>query len=753
MTSYIIEILIKSSVLVGMSWLLIMLMKRQTAVMRHWLISLSFVGLLILPLAVVIMPDLAVIPGESYRDMVAYVGNPSENISPKTNAHIEELVVSEVNTSAQTSENAFYVNWPIVLIGIWLIGAIILLARIILGWARIRSITKRAKDWNSSYLDKNGVSLKYSDEITVPMTWGWLRPVILIPEYMLDLPKEEIQTILQHERVHIRRKDYLFHILALLASSLYWFNPLVLMLKNRLVLEREKACDECVVNEGHEAENYARHLVDITRKFKAQQTSQTRLAVALAQISQTKTRVLALLSGRMISLPGKAQLAKMGTLFISFVPLMAALAPVEDISLVKELETMVQDTGIVAETKAFEAITNIEDESQASMERIVPQISTLDISENIASASNFDHRLPQNISLQSLPVAQDQKNGKMTSWKKGKSDFKVWTYGELTLSETSPYITFQSPGAMIVIEERKGGTKSNKLMLSPAPYDGGLIHNFMHGKPNAWSGYEENDILPFWYKNDEWVLLGKGKNSWMRNHMREVVMQLREDDAMVNEEEHDLWWAVIETHQEIKTNRYWPRKYFESVREKEKITLEKAPSLDELPLLDRASIAFSGSRRRDIGRTKATKVSSGFSGFTEVRGTRFGTVLPFSGTRAKIEQIHIHLKMLSYKSLKLAVDFYKVKDGEVQGKINRKASVIEVSEDKGWSSHLLNDKDLIIDSDILVTLEILDAEGKGKAIFLSLADDAYPSLERITGQNGWDLREGNYAWYLTVSEE
>src|SRR5205823_6244086 len=60
--------------------------------------------------------------------------------------------------------------------------------------------------------------------IVVPLTWGWLRPTLLLPTPFLTWPEERLRMILLHELAHIQRADWLFQILAQLTCAVYWFH-------------------------------------------------------------------------------------------------------------------------------------------------------------------------------------------------------------------------------------------------------------------------------------------------------------------------------------------------------------------------------------------------------------------------------------------------------------------------------------------------------------------------------------------------
>lgn len=79
-----------------------------------------------------------------------------------------------------------------------------------------------------------------SDRVESPVTFGWRRPVILLPR---DLPEEARPGIVCHELIHVRRRDWLFALFEEAVRTLLWFHPGVWMLLARIALCREQVVD------------------------------------------------------------------------------------------------------------------------------------------------------------------------------------------------------------------------------------------------------------------------------------------------------------------------------------------------------------------------------------------------------------------------------------------------------------------------------------------------------------------------------
>jgi len=188
---------------------------------------------------------------------------------------------------------------------IWAAGAALVLARLLLGTLRMRRITRDAErliDYRWSMLSnrlrgqldiRDHVAIYVSAEVAMPMTWGVLIPVIVLPPESSAWSAEWRRVVLLHELAHIKRRDCLTQTLAHLACALYWFNPLVWFAARRLRIERELACDDCVLEVGAGASDYANYLVEIAQTFEDVEPV-TPVSVGMA-CSQLENRVRAIL--------------------------------------------------------------------------------------------------------------------------------------------------------------------------------------------------------------------------------------------------------------------------------------------------------------------------------------------------------------------------------------------------------------------------------------------------------------------------
>ena len=92
---------------------------------------------------------------------------------------------------------------------------------------------------------------------------GWLRPVVLVPLGALaGLPAAQMEALLLHELAHIRRHDYLVHIMQSAVEAVFFYHPAVWWISGHMRAERELCCDDLAVSLTGDAVVYARALAE-----------------------------------------------------------------------------------------------------------------------------------------------------------------------------------------------------------------------------------------------------------------------------------------------------------------------------------------------------------------------------------------------------------------------------------------------------------------------------------------------------------
>lgn len=187
------------------------------------------------------------------------------------------------------------------LVAAWACGVVILFMRMLGGWLIVRNYVSNGSSLRDTWTARvnqladqvhlaRPIRWIESSQVRVPQALGWLKPVILLPGSLFTaLTPAEIECLLLHELIHLRRHDFLVNLLQCLIETLFFYHPGVYWLSRRIRLERELACDAAVVALTADKLTFSRALLSL-----AEQTQLPSPALA-ATGSDLTTRIHALL--------------------------------------------------------------------------------------------------------------------------------------------------------------------------------------------------------------------------------------------------------------------------------------------------------------------------------------------------------------------------------------------------------------------------------------------------------------------------
>lgn len=177
--------------------------------------------------------------------------------------------------AAPVSSHLWPTVWALVT-AIWLCGCLVLLARWISDWRCARALVRTAQPAREgrefhalrraqrhANMSKR-ITLRLSPSEIEPGVFGILRPVLLWPaELSQRLDDPQIQAIMTHEVEHVSRRDNLTCAVHALVEALFWFHPLVRWMSRKMTEERERACDEKVMQLDARPEAYAESILKV----------------------------------------------------------------------------------------------------------------------------------------------------------------------------------------------------------------------------------------------------------------------------------------------------------------------------------------------------------------------------------------------------------------------------------------------------------------------------------------------------------
>jgi beta-lactamase regulating signal transducer with metallopeptidase domain len=205
---------------------------------------------------------------------------------------------------------------PLLALGLWACGSALVLGRWIARWQQIREAVKE-----SSALSIAAPIPARSSRTTVePGVIGFFRPVLLLPKGIDErLDASQLQSIVLHEIIHVRRRDNLTAGVHMLVEALFWFYPLIWWIGRQLIRERESACDEAVIESGCSPEAYAEGILNVC-KFYLQLPIACAAGVAGADLQR---RIQAIMTPRRLR-----RLSTVGAVLISSTALATLILPV-----------------------------------------------------------------------------------------------------------------------------------------------------------------------------------------------------------------------------------------------------------------------------------------------------------------------------------------------------------------------------------------------------------------------------------------
>lgn len=155
---------------------------------------------------------------------------------------------------------------PAVLFGIWFCGFASVAVAWLRRWRNVRTAVRAAAPLRLEI----PVRTVISPVPVEPGVFGIFRPVLLLPEGILErLSPAQFEAILAHELCHVRRRDNFAAAVHMTVEALFWFHPLVWWIGARLMEERERACDEEVLRNAAEPEDYAEGILNVCKFYLA----------------------------------------------------------------------------------------------------------------------------------------------------------------------------------------------------------------------------------------------------------------------------------------------------------------------------------------------------------------------------------------------------------------------------------------------------------------------------------------------------
>ena len=274
----------KSTLILGGALATTGLLRRRSASWRHLVLATAVVailsgaaGMAVLPHWNVTVPAWVPIPPPEQLpspDLTGLVAIPASSPAPARLPHPASAVQIHPNPAPVARSHSPVISAANIVFWLWAVGVAIISFQLLLVMRRLHRTRRDStpmphqelRDFLASASAELGIgrriALLVSETVQVPIAWGVLRPVILVPPSFGQFSATEYRPVLYHELEHIRRWDSMIRTLCEITCALLWFQPLVWIVRRRVREEQELACDDSVLARGTKPSAYAGVLLE-----------------------------------------------------------------------------------------------------------------------------------------------------------------------------------------------------------------------------------------------------------------------------------------------------------------------------------------------------------------------------------------------------------------------------------------------------------------------------------------------------------
>jgi len=305
-TKLAIDVFIKSAVLLAVCGLILKIFRYRAASFHSLALNFVIFGIVLLPLLSIITPEwrVSLLPAP-----VAAV-NPDRAQTDLSDMNRMSILPDKSLTENPSKMETALQRWPKWFLSAWIMGAICCWLWLLLGDISLRWILRKAQPLRNNRQTAllkalckeadidSAVQLYQSREINTAVISGVFRNKVVLPQNSHQWSEQQLKIVLSHELAHIRRRDSLIEIPAKIALILYWCNPLVWLIVRQLRIERERACDNAVLNAGFKPSAYAAQLMEVAADLGAFSKPLWREA-AISEGAGLKDRLLCILDPKL----------------------------------------------------------------------------------------------------------------------------------------------------------------------------------------------------------------------------------------------------------------------------------------------------------------------------------------------------------------------------------------------------------------------------------------------------------------------
>ncbi len=177
--------------------------------------------------------------------------------TPSVNAGVRLALTPHAAHSYALPATSDLIVWALAL------GVAIRLGFICVGFIRLATYRRNSVPLEPATPWGAEAELLVSDSVSSPVTFGFLRPVVLLPPDFASLPDAARDAVLCHEILHVRRRDWLFTLAEELVRAIFWFHPGIWWTLGEIQLAREQTVDRAVIDMMKSRDAYVDALLTI----------------------------------------------------------------------------------------------------------------------------------------------------------------------------------------------------------------------------------------------------------------------------------------------------------------------------------------------------------------------------------------------------------------------------------------------------------------------------------------------------------
>ena len=297
----------KTFVMLAIGLAALRLMRRRSASARHWALAVAIACAASVPLLQPLATSWRGARPAPARPPAHGRAHRTSPPHPKTQVAGAAVAILDV-TGEQPPSSRFTPQLWWWLGRLQLTGAAIFVLVLIAGLLRLEWLAARAVPVTSARVTAASrsveralgitrpVRLLQTTRVALPMTWGAIHPIVLLPSGTDGWSDVRLNTVLGHELAHVQRGDWLALMLAELLRAIDWLDPLAWLAARRLRFESELACDDLVLGMGASPPEYAAHLLALVRFARVHHAHPVAAASSMARPNGLERRVEAMLN-------------------------------------------------------------------------------------------------------------------------------------------------------------------------------------------------------------------------------------------------------------------------------------------------------------------------------------------------------------------------------------------------------------------------------------------------------------------------